>query len=96
VRQCSPFVIHRGWPLSEKPGRGFAFDSSQSRGWNTVPTTAREIAEALITDRAKRKHADLQAAILVALRKRNGGMAVGEGARWRLKEPPTETVPTTT
>jgi hypothetical protein len=31
---------------------------------------------------------DLQAAILVALRKRNGGMVVGEGApaRWRLKE----------
>jgi hypothetical protein len=51
-----------------------------------VPTT-REIAEALIADKATRKQAvDLQAAILVALRKRNGGVVAGEGARWRLKE----------
>ena len=53
------------------------------------PMTARGIAEALIADKATRKHAvDLQTAILVALRKRNGGMVVGEGApaRWRLKE----------
>jgi hypothetical protein len=52
-----------------------------------VPMTAREIAEALIADKATRKQAlDLQAAILVALR--NGGIVVGEGApaRWRLKE----------
>jgi hypothetical protein len=55
-----------------------------------VPMTAREIAEALIADKAPqatRKQAlDLQPAILVALR--NGGMVVGEGApaRWRLKE----------
>ena len=54
---------------------------------NTVPTTALEIAEALIADKATRKHAvDLQTAILVAFRKRNGGMVAGEGARWRLKE----------
>jgi hypothetical protein len=56
------------------------------------PMTAREIAQTLIADRApqaSRKQAlDLQAAILVALRKRNGGPVVGEGspARWRLKE----------
>jgi hypothetical protein len=52
--------------------------------------TAREIADTLIADKAPqatRKQAiDLQAAILVALRKRNGGAVVGEGApaRWRL------------
>ena len=54
--------------------------------------TAREIAEALIAGKAPqatRKQAiDLQAAILVALRRRNGGKVVGEGApmRWKLKE----------
>jgi hypothetical protein len=59
---------------------------------NSTPMTAREIAEALIAGKAPqatRKQAiDLQAAILVALRKRNGGAVVGEGApaRWRLKE----------
>jgi hypothetical protein len=58
----------------------------------TAPMTAREIAEKLIAGKAPqatRKQAiDLQAAILVALRKRNGGTVVGEGApaRWRLKE----------
>jgi hypothetical protein len=57
-----------------------------------VPMTAREIAEAMIADRAPqatRKQAiDLQAAVLAALRKRNGGAVVGEGSpsRWRLKE----------
>jgi hypothetical protein len=57
-----------------------------------TPMTAREIADALIADKAPeatRKQAiDLQAAILVALRKRNGESVVGEGApaRWRLKE----------
>jgi hypothetical protein len=61
---------------------------------NSTPMTAREIAEALIAGKAPqatRKQAiDLQAAILVALRKRNGGAVVGEGApaRWRLKEAP--------
>jgi plasmid stabilization system protein ParE len=54
--------------------------------------TAREIAETLVADKAPeatRKQAiDLQAAILAALRKRDGGTVVGEGAptRWRLKE----------
>ena len=54
--------------------------------------TVRKIADALIADKAPqptRKQAiDLQAAILVALRKRNGATVVGEGApaRWRLKE----------
>jgi hypothetical protein len=53
--------------------------------------TAREIADALMADKAPqatRKQAiDLQAAILSALRKRNGGMVVGKGApaRWKLK-----------
>ena len=57
-----------------------------------TPMTAREIADALIAGKAPqatRKQAkDLQAAILVALRKRNGGTVVGEGApaRWRLKD----------
>ncbi len=52
--------------------------------------TAREIAPTLIADmapQATRKQAiDLQVAILVALRKRNGGAVIGEGAplRWRL------------
>jgi hypothetical protein len=56
-----------------------------------APMTAREIADALVADKAPqatRKQAiDLQAAILAALRKRNGGAVVGEGApaRWRLK-----------
>jgi hypothetical protein len=55
-----------------------------------TPMTAWEIADTLIADKAPqatRKQAiDLQAAILVALRKRNGGAMVGEGApaRWRL------------
>jgi hypothetical protein len=57
----------------------------------TAPMTAREIADALIVGKAPqatRKQAiDLQAAILAALRKRNGGAVTGEGApaRWRLK-----------
>jgi hypothetical protein len=57
-----------------------------------TPMTARDIAQALLADKAPqatRKQAlDLQAAILVALRKRNGGAVIGEGApaRWRLKE----------
>jgi hypothetical protein len=55
-----------------------------------APMTAREIAESLIAGKAlqaTRKQAiDLQAAILVALRKRGGGAVVGEGApeRWSL------------
>ena len=59
----------------------------------TVPMTAREIADALIADKAPqatRKQAiDLQAAILAALRKRDGATVVGEGspARWKLKGP---------
>ena len=58
----------------------------------TAPMTARQIADTLIAGKApqaSRKQAiDLQAAILVALRKRNGVTVVGEGApaRWRLKE----------
>src|ERR1700687_1495246 len=55
-----------------------------------VPMTAREIAEALVAGKAPqatRKQAiDLQAAILAALRKRDGAMVVSDGApaRWRL------------
>jgi hypothetical protein len=51
--------------------------------------TAREIAAALIADKAPqatRKQAiDLQQAILVGLRRRDGGPVVGEGSplRWR-------------
>jgi uncharacterized protein YjeT (DUF2065 family) len=52
---------------------------------------AREIADALVADKAPqatRKQAiDLQAAILAALRKRDGAMVVGVGApaRWLLR-----------
>jgi hypothetical protein len=55
-----------------------------------TPMTARQIADALVADKAPqatRKQAiDLQAAILAALRKRDGGTVVGEGApaQWRL------------
>jgi hypothetical protein len=58
-------------------------------GGPALPMTAREIADTLIADKAPqatRKQAiDLQAAILAALRKRDG-MVVGEGspARWKL------------
>jgi hypothetical protein len=54
--------------------------------------TAREIADALIagkTPEATRKQAiDLQAAILAALRKRNGGSVIGDGSPepWKLIE----------
>jgi hypothetical protein len=57
-----------------------------------TPMTAREIAEALMADKAPqatRKQAiDLQAAILAAFRKRDGKTVVGEGSpsRWLLKE----------
>src|ERR1700694_3998405 len=56
-----------------------------------TPMTAREIADALIADRAPqatRKQAiDLQAAILAALRKRDGGSVIGDGApaRWKIR-----------
>jgi hypothetical protein len=52
--------------------------------------TAREIADALVAGKvpeASRKQSkDLQAAILTALRKRDGAMVIGDGApaRWRL------------
>jgi hypothetical protein len=61
-----------------------------------TPMTVREIADALIADKAPqatRKQAiDLQAAILSGLRKRDGATVVSAGApaRWRLKEAPTE------
>src|SRR6266851_6541604 len=54
----------------------------------SAPMTAREIADTLIAGKAPqatRKQAiDLHAAILVALRKRNGGAVIGESAplRW--------------
>jgi hypothetical protein len=50
--------------------------------------TAHQIADALISDKAPqathKQAIDLQAAILAVLRKRNGGMVIGEGApaRW--------------
>ena len=55
-----------------------------------APMTAREIADALLagkTPQATRKQImDVQAAILAALRKRNGTAVYGEGspARWKL------------
>ena len=57
-----------------------------------TPMTAREITDALIANKAPqatRKQAiDLQAAILAAMRKRNGGTVVGGGApaRWHLSQ----------
>ena len=61
-----------------------------------TPMTAREIADALVADKAPqatRKQAiDLQAAILAALRKRDGAMVVGVGAlaRWSLRASPSD------
>jgi hypothetical protein len=55
-----------------------------------VPMTAREITGALIADKAPtatRKQAiDIEAAILAALRKRDGETVIGEGSptRWTL------------
>jgi hypothetical protein len=55
-----------------------------------VPMTARKIAETLIAGKApeasRKQSKDLQAAILAALRKRDGAMVIGAGApaRWRL------------
>jgi hypothetical protein len=57
---------------------------------SAVPMTAREIAETLIAGKApeasRKQSKDLQAAILTALRKRDGAMVIGDGApaRWRL------------
>jgi hypothetical protein len=54
--------------------------------------TAREIATALIADKAapatRKQFLDLKAAIHVAFRKRDGVTVISEGvpARWRLKE----------
>jgi hypothetical protein len=54
-----------------------------------IPMTARELAEALIADKAvpatRKQFIDFEAAILAALRKRDGATAVGAGApaRWR-------------
>jgi hypothetical protein len=57
-----------------------------------TPMTAREIADALVAGKAvpatRKQFVDLQAAVLAALRKRNGATVVSAGApaRWRLKE----------
>lgn len=57
-----------------------------------APMTAREIADALIAGKAPqatcKQSMDLQAAILAALRQRDGATVVGDGApaRWRLKQ----------
>ena len=57
-----------------------------------TPMTAREIADALVADKApqatRKQFKDLQAAFLAALRKRDGAMVVSAGApaHWRLKE----------
>jgi hypothetical protein len=54
------------------------------------PLTADDICKALLAGKSpaatRKQENNLQAAILVALRKRNGGAVVGEGmpARWRL------------
>ena len=57
---------------------------------SAVPMTTREISDALLTGKkpeATRHQAMvLQAAILAALRRRDGSAVVGDGPRWRLKE----------
>jgi hypothetical protein len=59
---------------------------------SAVPLTAREITDALIADRTpkptREQARSLQAVILRALRKRNGGAVIGDGKpqQWRLKE----------
>jgi hypothetical protein len=56
----------------------------------TGPMTADDICKALLAGKSpsatRKQENNLQAAILAALRKRNGGAVVGEGvpARWRL------------
>jgi hypothetical protein len=73
--------------------RGTLFRSAVDvlRRARVVPMTPREIATALIVDKAvpatRKQFKDLVAAIHAALRKRAGGTVVGEGApaRWRLK-----------
>jgi hypothetical protein len=58
----------------------------------TAPMTTNELAQALIAGKkpaaTQKQFADLQAAILAALRKRHGQSVVGEGmpSRWRLKQ----------
>lgn len=55
------------------------------------PMTARDITDALtagkVPEPTRKQAATLQAAILAALRKRNGGIVVGDGApaKWTLK-----------
>jgi hypothetical protein len=59
---------------------------------SAAPITAREIAEALIAGKAvpaaRKQFVDLQAAVLAALRKRDGATVASERAPalWRLKE----------
>jgi hypothetical protein len=54
------------------------------------PMTAREITDAVLADKdpqpTRKQAIDVQAAILAALRKRDGGTVVGEGSpvKWRL------------
>jgi hypothetical protein len=60
--------------------------------WAGTPMTAREIADALVADKApqatRKQFKDLQAAVLASPRKRDGAMVVSAGAsaHWRLKE----------
>jgi hypothetical protein len=55
-----------------------------------TPMTSRQIADALLAGKTpeptRKQVADVQAAVLAALRKRNGGSVVGEGVpvRWQL------------
>jgi hypothetical protein len=55
-----------------------------------TPMTAREIADKMVADKPQmncKQAIDLQAAILAAMRKRDGEMVISEGApaRWRLR-----------
>jgi hypothetical protein len=64
--------------------RGTLYRSALDVLWMAqAPMTAREIAEALIADKAapatRKQFTDLQAAVLAALRRRQGEALVGEG-----------------
>jgi hypothetical protein len=80
-------VVQARDAVPERGGRDAAGGGAQ---------TAREIADALIAGKAvpatRKQFKDLQAAILAALRKRDGAMVVGVGApaRWSLRASPSD------
>jgi hypothetical protein len=86
IRRIAPKRRFVGKPFFKR-GTLFRNAVDDATGWR--PDDGREITDGLIAAKAPeatRKQAiDIQAAILAALRKRNGEMVVGEGnpAKWR-------------